>query len=190
MRSFFTTVLGALLLGACSTIPTTNVAAPGVVSAADPRAAEAGAAMLRQGGSATDAALATLLALTVVEPQSSGIGGGGFLVTSDSRGRVASYDGREEAPAAATPEWFFRDGVAMKIDDAIPGGRSVGVPGNVRMMALAHEAHGGAQDPGEGDDDDHADEDVGDDVRGGHGASVRGRARRAPSGPARQVSGR
>ena len=65
--------------------------APGVVSAADPRAADAGAAMLRQGGSATDAALATLLALTVVEPQSSGIGGGGFLVTSDARGTVATY---------------------------------------------------------------------------------------------------
>ena len=142
MRSFFTTVLGALLLGACSTVPTTTGDAPGVVSAADPRAAEAGAAMLRQGGSATDAALATLLALTVVEPQSSGIGGGGFLVTSDARGRVASYDGREQAPAAATPDWFIKDGAAMKMSDAIPGGRSVGVPGNVRMMALAHEAHG------------------------------------------------
>ena len=98
--------------------------------------------MLRQGGSATDAVLATLLALTVVEPQSSGIGGGGFLVTSDPRGKVETYDGREEAPAAATPDWFFKNGVAMSTREAVPGGKSVGVPGNVRMMALAHRVHG------------------------------------------------
>ncbi len=113
-----------------------------MVSAADPRAAEAGAAMLRQGGSATDAALATLLALTVVEPQSSGIGGGGFLVASNARGNVVTYDGREEAPAAATPLWFYKDGAPITPRDAVPGGKSVGVPGNVRMMALAHRAHG------------------------------------------------
>ena len=142
MRSPFLTLLAALSLGACTTLPVATAGAPGVVSAADPRAAEAGAAMLRQGGSATDAALATLLALTVVEPQSSGIGGGGFLVTSNARGGVDTYDGREEAPAAATPRWFLRDGVAMSFGEAIPGGRSVGVPGNVRMMALAHRAHG------------------------------------------------
>ena len=113
-----------------------------MVSAADPRAAEAGAAMLRQGGSATDAALATLLALTVVEPQSSGIGGGGFLVHSDKRGGVDTFDGREEAPMAAGPKWFFVDGKPLTIQEAIPGGRSVGVPGNIRMMALAHAQHG------------------------------------------------
>jgi gamma-glutamyltranspeptidase / glutathione hydrolase len=142
MRNKFLTLCAALLLGACTTLPATTANAPGVVSAADPRAAEAGAAMLRQGGSATDAALATLLALTVVEPQSSGIGGGGFLVTSDARGAVDTYDGREEAPAAATPDWFLKDGVAMAFGEAIPGGKSVGVPGNVRMMALAHRQHG------------------------------------------------
>ena len=142
MRSPFLTLFAALSLGACTTLPATSASAPGVVSAADPRAAEAGAAMLRQGGSATDAALATLLALTVVEPQSSGIGGGGFLVTSDGRGAVDTFDGREEAPAAATPDWFLKDGVPMSFGEAIPGGRSVGVPGNVRMMALAHRAHG------------------------------------------------
>ncbi len=98
--------------------------------------------MLRQGGSATDAALATLLALTVVEPQSSGIGGGGFLVTSDARGEVATYDGREEAPMAATPDWFLKDGKRLGMMEAVPSGRSVGVPGNVRMMALAHRTHG------------------------------------------------
>ena len=84
MRSKILTLFAALSLGACTTIATPMTGAPGVVSAADARAAEAGASMLRKGGSATDAALATLLALTVVEPQSSGIGGGGFLVTSAS----------------------------------------------------------------------------------------------------------
>jgi len=116
----------------------------GVVSAADPRAAEAGRTILRQGGSAADAALATMVALTVVEPQSSGIGGGGFLVHHDARsGRVSSFDGREKAPDAAGPTWFFGpDGKPLAYDEAIPGGKSVGVPGNLRMMELAHERHG------------------------------------------------
>src|SRR5436189_3198915 len=107
------------------------------VSAADPRAARAGVEILREGGTAADAAIATMLALTVVEPQSSGIGGGGFLVWGNPQGGVATYDGREKAPAAATPEWFFRDGKPMGIREAIPGGRSVGVPGSIRMVALA-----------------------------------------------------
>ena len=113
-----------------------------MVSAADPRAAEAGAAILRQGGSATDAALATLVALTVVEPQSSGIGGGGFLVFSDALGNVATYDGRETAPMAAGGDLFLKDGKPMSAREAVPGGTSVGVPGNVRMMALAHGKSG------------------------------------------------
>ena len=142
MRSKAWTLFAALLLGACSTVPSSVSSASGVVSAADPRAADAGAAMLRRGGSATDAALATLLALTVVEPQSSGIGGGGFLVTSDARGQVETYDGREEAPLSATPDLFLKDGQPMTAAEAIPGGKSVGIPGNVRMMALAHAAHG------------------------------------------------
>lgn len=115
---------------------------PGVVSAADPRAAAAGAEMLRLGGSATDAAIATMLALTVVEPQSSGIGGGGFLVTADPAGKVESFDGREKAPAAATPDWFTVDGKVLDHRAAVPGGRSVGVPGNLRMAAMAHKLHG------------------------------------------------
>jgi gamma-glutamyltranspeptidase/glutathione hydrolase len=114
----------------------------GMVSAADPRAAEAGAEMLRQGGTAADAAFATLLALNVVEPQSSGIGGGGYLVYSDGGAEPVTYDGRETAPAAATGTWFFKDGRPMDIDEAIPGGKSVGVPGNIRMIALAHREHG------------------------------------------------
>jgi gamma-glutamyltranspeptidase/glutathione hydrolase len=144
MLGRFSTLFAALALAACATPQPvqSHIAAPGVVSAADPRAAEAGAEVLRQGGSATDAALATLLALTVVEPQSSGIGGGGFLVHSDAKGEVDTFDGREEAPMAATPTWFYVDGKPLPIDQAIPGGRSVGVPGNVRMMALAHARHG------------------------------------------------
>jgi gamma-glutamyltranspeptidase/glutathione hydrolase len=127
--------------------PLSAAAAPtagdhGVVSAADPRAAEAGAEMLRAGGSATDAAIATMLALGVVEPQSSGIGGGGFLVTASADGHVDSFDGREAAPAAAGPQWFFRDGQPMDHRAAIPGGRSVGVPGNLALAALAHQRHG------------------------------------------------
>jgi len=130
-------------LAGCATTPVSpQASAQGVVSAADPRAAEAGAEMLRAGGSAADAALATLVALTVVEPQSSGIGGGGFLVYSERGGAPVSYDGRETAPMAATGTWFFRDGKPMTIDEAIPGGKSVGVPGNVRLMALAHRRHG------------------------------------------------
>lgn len=138
------TLFAALALGACTTPHSIAQSPPvsGVVSAADPRAAEAGAQILREGGSATDAALATLLALTVVEPQSSGIGGGGFLVHSDAGGDVDTFDGREEAPMAASPTWFYVDGKPLPIGEAIPGGRSVGVPGNVRMMALAHAEHG------------------------------------------------
>lgn len=136
----------ALLLAGCATTPPTATRAPvfekGMVSAADPRAAEAGAEMLRAGGSATDAAMAVLLALTVVEPQSSGIGGGGFLVVDDGRGRLETIDGRETAPAAANPHWFERDGRTLSVPEAIPGGLSVGVPGNVRLMAAAHAAHG------------------------------------------------
>ncbi|HEY0149434.1 MAG TPA: gamma-glutamyltransferase [Allosphingosinicella sp.] len=138
-----------LLLASCATAPAPQgsaaaTRAPGMVSAADPRAAQAGREILDAGGSAADAALATLLALTVVEPQSSGIGGGGFLVYHDEgRDRLSTYDGREEAPAAAGPQWFYGpDGKPLSTREAVPGGRSVGVPGNIRMMALAHRKHG------------------------------------------------
>jgi gamma-glutamyltranspeptidase / glutathione hydrolase len=115
----------------------------GMVSAADPRAAEAGARILRQGGSATDAAIATMLALTVVEPQSSGIGGGGFLLLADEQGRIESWDGRETAPAAATPRRFLdASGQPLPFRTAVIGGRSVGVPGSIALAASAHAAHG------------------------------------------------
>lgn len=116
----------------------------GVVSAADPRAAAAGVAMLRRGGSATDAAIATMLALNVVEPQNSGIGGGGFFIRSDGKThRLASIDGRETAPAAAGPKWFYGpDGKPMPPQQMYVGGKSAGVPGALAMMALAHKRYG------------------------------------------------
>jgi len=140
--------LPLLLLGGCAaqtaqqTSTTAAVSAPGAVSAADPRAAEAGREMLRAGGSAADAAIAMAIALTVVEPQSSGIGGGGFLVHHDARTEgLTSFDGREEAPASATPRWFLGpDG--RPIPNPSVGGRAVGVPGNIRMFAVAHDKHG------------------------------------------------
>ena len=118
--------------------------AGGTVSSADPRASEAGIEMLRKGGSATDAAMAMMLALTVVEPQSSGIGGGGFLVHHDAgTGLVDTVDGRETAPVSATPSLFLDDhGNPLPFLAAFPGGRSVGVPGNVALMKLAHDKWG------------------------------------------------
>ncbi len=100
-------------------------------------------AMLRAGGNATDAAIATMLALTVVEPQSSGIGGGGFLVHGTAEGAVETFDGRETAPAGAGPDWFLRpDGTLPGFDQSVMSGLSVGVPGNVAMAARAHAEHG------------------------------------------------
>ncbi len=137
-------LLAALLLLAPAVAAAREPASTeGVVSAADPRAAEAGAAMLRRGGSATDAALATLLALGVVEPQSSGIGGGGFLVHAAPDGTVTSIDGRETAPFAADPARFLGpDGKPRPFGEVVPGGLSVGVPGNVALMKLAHDKWG------------------------------------------------
>jgi len=141
---------GALLLSACATTAPAPRASTqpfvfdaGMVSAADPRAAEAGAQMLRQGGSATDAAIATMLALTVVEPQSSGIGGGGFYVHAKADGRVDTLDGRETAPAAATPRRFLDSaGTPLPFRKAVVGGLSVGVPGNMALAAKAHARDG------------------------------------------------
>lgn len=144
--AFVAAALSVTGCAATSATPLTTQLGPslraGMVSAADPRAAAAGVEMLRRGGSAADAAIATLLALNVVEPQSSGIGGGGFLVYSDRGGAPVTYDGRETAPAAAGPWWFWKDGQPMPFDEAVPGGKSVGVPGNMRLMAMVHRKHG------------------------------------------------
>jgi len=114
-----------------------------VVSAAHPLASEAGLSVLKRGGSAADAAIATMLALTVVEPQSSGIGGGGFIVYQPANGPVGSIDGREKAPGVASPGQFLGpDGKPMPFMQAATGGRSVGVPGNVALAAEAHKKWG------------------------------------------------
>nr|WP_156839875.1 gamma-glutamyltransferase [Novosphingobium aquimarinum] len=115
-----------------------------MVSAADPRAAEAGIAMLRKGGSATDAAIATMLVLNIVEPQNSGIGGGLFLVRHDSEsGAIATLDAREAAPAAAGPDWFLgTDGKPLPGREIYQGGRAAGVPGALAAMAEAHKRWG------------------------------------------------
>jgi gamma-glutamyltranspeptidase/glutathione hydrolase len=156
MRTTLALVASLALVGVPSTAPARHSAtihrhiariaatmARGVVSAADPRAAEAGAAMLRQGGSAADAAIATMLTLTVVEPESSGIGGGSYLVFRDANGTIQTYDNRETAPRAATGSWFLGpDGKPRPFADVVPGGTSVGVPGNISMAAHAHRDHG------------------------------------------------
>ena len=112
------------------------------VAAANPLATEAGAQILRAGGSAVDAAIAVQMVLTLVEPQSSGIGGGAFLLHFDGR-RVQAFDGRETAPQAATPQLFLRpDGKPLPFAEAVASGLSVGVPGAVAMLALAHRQHG------------------------------------------------
>ncbi|MBW0144102.1 gamma-glutamyltransferase [Sphingomicrobium clamense] len=144
MKTIFVPI-AALLLASCSTqlLPDQAPIIDGAVSSAEPRATAAGEEMLAMGGSATDAALATLVALTVVEPQSSGIGGGGFLVRSDAQGNVITYDGRETAPSAADERWFLgEDGEPLDFRSVVPGGRSVGVPGNIAMIKLAHDRHG------------------------------------------------
>lgn len=115
-----------------------------MAAAANPLAAAAGRDILRAGGSATDAAIAIQLVLNLVEPQSSGIGGGAFFVHWDEAGRtLATLDGRETAPKAARPERFLgADGKPMKFVDAVVGGRSVGVPGTVRLLEEAHRRWG------------------------------------------------
>jgi gamma-glutamyltranspeptidase / glutathione hydrolase len=113
-----------------------------MVAAANPLAAQAGFEILKAGGSAVDAAIAVQMVLTLVEPQSSGIGGGAFMLHFDGRA-VAAYDGRETAPASATEALFLQaDGKPMPFLAAAVGGRAVGVPGVVPMLALAHQQHG------------------------------------------------
>ncbi len=154
LRRLLTLLLAPLALMACATMPAAQAdiavsSSPvandvsGVVSAADPRAAEAGAQKLRRGGSSTDAAIATMLALTVVEPQSSGIGGGGFYMRGTPEGEVVTLDGRERAPAAATPAWFLNaNGAPRPYGQAVLTGLSIGVPGNVALAAEAHQRYG------------------------------------------------
>jgi gamma-glutamyltranspeptidase / glutathione hydrolase len=149
---------GALALAACQHAPVgndarTGSAGPGIaprtqpragVGAANPLAVEAGLAVLRSGGNAMDAAVAVQAALGLVEPQSSGLGGGAFLVYLDGRtGKVTSFEGREAAPAGATPDMFIgEDGKPLSYTAAVTSGRSTGAPGAIAMLGLAHERFG------------------------------------------------
>ena len=112
------------------------------VAAANPLATDAGYQILKAGGSAVDAAIAVQMVLTLVEPQSSGIGGGAFLLHFNGKD-VDAFDGRETAPAAVDEKLFIgADGKPMGFYDAVVGGRSVGTPGTVRMLEMAHQQHG------------------------------------------------
>lgn len=114
-----------------------------MVVTAHPHASEAAALMLRSGGSAVDAAIAAVLVLNVVEPQSAGIGGGAFLLHFDaSQARTVAWDGRETAPAATDGALFLRDGEPMPFFEAVVGGRAVGPPGLLRMLEAAHREAG------------------------------------------------
>lgn len=119
------------------------VLSPGV-TAANPIAVEAGLAVLRAGGGAADAAVAVQAALGLVEPQSSGLGGGAFLLYYDAQtGTITAFDGRETAPAGATPDMFLDDkGAPLSYSDAVTGGRSTGVPGAVAMLGVVHSRYG------------------------------------------------
>lgn len=142
----------SLALTACAspapTAPTPETpsatAGVGMVTAADPRAVDAGVEMLRRGGAATDAAIATMMVLGLVEPQSAGVGGGGFLLNYDkSANDIDAYDGRERAPLAATPALFTApNGRALPFNEAVASGLSTGAPSLIAMLEKAHADHG------------------------------------------------
>ncbi|WP_414713691.1 gamma-glutamyltransferase family protein [Sphingomonas sp.] len=147
--------LATLILGGCTTITApppapalaaaaSPLASHAMIAAANPLAVDAGLDILRRGGSAVDAAVAVQAVLGLVEPQSSGVGGGAFLVHYDARTRrVTAYDGRETAPAAATPTLFTNpDGTVESRVSAVLSGRSTGVPGAIAMLAMAQKDHG------------------------------------------------
>ena len=162
MKRLLTSVALAALLAACATAPVPFVytapaqpegssgysSKPGwattkfAVAAANPLATDAGLQVLRAGGSAIDAAVAVQMVLTLVEPQSSGIGGGAFMLHSTG-GKVEAFDGRETAPAGVDEKLFIgADGKPMAFYDGVVGGRSVGVPGTVKMLEVAHQQYG------------------------------------------------
>jgi gamma-glutamyltranspeptidase/glutathione hydrolase len=143
----YVTILSIIVLSSSDAIaqaPRPSESNNFMVAAANPHAVGAGIEILEAGGGAIDAAVAVQLVLGLVEPQSSGIGGGAFMLYFDAaRRKIASFDGRETAPAAATTALFLdATGNKMKFWDAVVGGRSVGVPGVPRMLELAHRTHG------------------------------------------------
>lgn len=114
-----------------------------MVVSANPYATEAGYQMLQMGGSAVDAAIATQLVLGLVEPQSSGIGGGLFMLAwQQKEQKLHTLDGRETAPAAATPDWFVQNGKLLGWPEVFVGGKAVGTPGVIAALATSHEKFG------------------------------------------------
>lgn len=114
-----------------------------LVAAANPYATQAGKLILQQGGNAVDAAIAVNMVLTLVEPQSSGLGGGSFILFWDKATSILhTYDGRESAPKNAGPELFYSAGKPLPFQRAVAGGRAVGVPGLLKNLELAHRRHG------------------------------------------------
>jgi gamma-glutamyltranspeptidase/glutathione hydrolase len=142
-------ILAAAAMAACTTAtsqplkPVPSSSEPFVI-AANPLAAQAGANVLRRGGSAVDAAIAVQAMLSLVEPQSSGLGGGAFMKYYDARTReLTIYDGREVAPAQASSTMFLdASGKPLPFSTAVVSGRATGVPGAVKMLAMAHGEHG------------------------------------------------
>src|SRR3954447_14442774 len=137
----------ALIASAPAPAPRTvarSTASQPFVIAANPLAARAGLNVLKRGGSAVDAAIAVQAMLSLVEPQSSGVGGGAFMTYYDGRtGKISVYDGREVAPAQATPTLFLdAAGKPLPFNTAVMSGRATGVPGAVKMLAMAHGEHG------------------------------------------------
>jgi gamma-glutamyltranspeptidase/glutathione hydrolase len=136
--------LAALMLAALPASGAEKAATHHMIASANPFATKAGLEMLRKGGSAVDAAIAAQMVLTLVEPESSGIGGGAFILLWDpATKKTTSFDGRETAPASATPGMFLdASGKPRAHMDAIPGGLSVGVPGDIAVLELAHKKYG------------------------------------------------
>ena len=136
--------LVAFILGGCAAPREAGVAQRYMVAAASPLAAEAGAEVLKRGGSAVDAAIAVQMVLGLVEPESSGIGGGAFMLHwSETEKKLRTYDGRETAPSAAKPDRFLdSQNKPLPFLEAAVSGRAVGVPGVLRMLELAHQRHG------------------------------------------------
>ena len=142
--------LALAALTSCATVPTATPSSQAgqstepFVIAANPLAAQAGINVLKRGGSAVDAAIAVQAMLSLVEPQSSGVGGGAFMTYFDARTRkISVYDGREVAPAQATAGMFLDGaGKPLPFDTAVLSGRATGVPGAIAMLDLAHDEHG------------------------------------------------
>jgi gamma-glutamyltranspeptidase/glutathione hydrolase len=137
-------IFASLMACASENTPTKEKKSPAMVVTANPLATEAGLEILRAGGSAVDAAIAIEAVLSLVEPQSSGLAGGGFMVHFDaSENAISVFDGRETAPAAATADMFLdADNKPMRFLDAKNSGLSTGVPGLLAMLSLAHEDQG------------------------------------------------